>query len=62
VYGGTENMGVLVNNELMKKGFSNIYYLYEGLYLFVWAIANIEDCKEGRQLLTQSQINSFYFR
>lgn len=55
VYGGAENTGISVCNELLKRGFSNVYYLYEGLYRFVWATANIEDCKEGRQLLTNHE-------
>jgi len=55
VYGGSENTGVSVSNELLKKGFSTVYYLYEGLYRFVWATANIEDCKQGRQLLTNHE-------
>ena len=55
VYGSAENTGISVCNELLKRGFSNIYYLYVGLYRFVWATANVEDCKKGRQLLTNHE-------
>ncbi len=55
VYGSGGNPGdngALVCKKLTEQGFKNIYFLYSGLYSFVWSTANIENCKDGRELLT----------
>ncbi len=53
VYGGMgRGSGHNTSEALVKKGFKNVYLLSQGLYRFVWATANIEDCKSGKELLT----------
>jgi len=53
VYGGmSPESGYNTSEALAKKGFKNVYLLGQGLYRFVWATANIEDCKAGKALLT----------
>ena len=56
VYGGmSPESGYNTCEALAKKGFNNVYLLSQGLYRFVWATANVEDCKPGRALLTNHE-------
>jgi rhodanese-related sulfurtransferase len=55
VYGsgqGQEDHSAAICKQLTDQGFKNVYLLYPGLYRFVWSTANIESCKDGRDLLT----------
>jgi len=52
VYGSNTDMATLVCRELIKKGYQRVNYLNQGLYNFVWSTANVEDCKAGRDFLT----------
>jgi len=52
VYGSNSDLGSKVSRELTKKGFQQVNYLSQGLYRFVWSTANIEDCKAGKEFLT----------
>lgn len=55
VYGSGQSMedhSASICKKLTDQGFKNVYLLYPGLYRFVWSTANIENCKEGRDLLT----------
>jgi len=56
VYGGM-SPGSSYNTceALSKKGFKNVFLLSQGLYRFVWATANVEDCKSGKALLTNHE-------
>jgi len=56
VYGGmSPESGYNTCEALAKKGFKNVHLLSQGLYRFVWATANVEDCKPGRALLTNHE-------
>jgi len=55
VYGSGSDSGVIVCRELIKKGFPHTYLLSQGLYHFVWSTANIENCKAGREFLTNHE-------
>ncbi len=55
VYGSGSDLGTLVCQELVKKGFKQVYYLGPGLYRFVWSTANIKDCRAGRDYLTDHE-------
>ena len=53
IYGGMgTDSGAKTSQTLVRNGFMNVSFLTQGLYRFVWATANIEDCKAGRALLT----------
>lgn len=53
IYGGMgTDSGAKTSQELIRNGFRNVNFLSQGLYRFVWAIANIEDCKAGKEWLT----------
>ena len=54
VYGSNEN-GILVCQELIKKGFKNVFWLGQGFYHFVWTTYNIEDCQPGRAFLVDHE-------
>ena len=49
---GSPNTAIDACNELVKKGFKNIYLMYPGLYSFVWSTFNVESCKAGKDFLT----------
>ena len=51
VYGSGSDLAVEVCNKIQKKGFRQVYYLSQGLYQFVWATANVQDCRQGRAFL-----------
>jgi rhodanese-related sulfurtransferase len=55
VYGSGSDLAVVVCNKLLEKGFHQVYYLSPGLYQFVWATANVEDCRKGRAFLTDHE-------
>jgi len=40
---------------LVEKGFTNIYYLYQGIGRFAWACYNVENCKDGVSVLTDHE-------
>ncbi len=52
VYGAGSDSGAIVSRELIKKGFLHVYLLSQGLYHFVWSTANVENCKPGKEFLT----------
>jgi len=53
VYGSySGNADVDICEELIKKGYKNVYFLYQGIGRFTWACFNIENCKDGINLLT----------
>jgi rhodanese-related sulfurtransferase len=51
VYGSGSDLGMEVCQMLVNKGFQQVNFLNPGFYHFVWATANVEDCKEGRMFL-----------
>jgi rhodanese-related sulfurtransferase len=55
VYGGGSDSGAIVCRELIKKGFLHVYLLSQGLYHFVWSTANNENCKAGKEFLTNHE-------
>jgi rhodanese-related sulfurtransferase len=55
IYGSTSDLGAAVSLELMKSGYRNVDFLSEGFYDFVWSTANVEECKAGRNLLTDHE-------
>ena len=55
VYGSGSDSGAIVCRELIKKGFLHVYLLSQGLYHFVWSTANIENCKAGKEFLTNHE-------
>ena len=55
VYGGGSDSGAIVCRELIKKGFLYVYFLSQGLYHFVWSTANVENCKAGKEFLTNHE-------
>ncbi|MEO6221151.1 MAG: rhodanese-like domain-containing protein [Ginsengibacter sp.] len=53
VYGSySGNTDVDICQQLIEKGYKNVYFLYQGIGRFTWACFNIENCKEGIDLLT----------
>ena len=53
VYGSTSgNNDVDVCKALVEKGYTNVYFLYQGIGRFVWSCFNIENCKDGISILT----------
>jgi rhodanese-related sulfurtransferase len=53
VYGShSGNNDVDICKTLIEKGYRNVYFLYQGIGRFTWACFNIENCKEGINLLT----------
>ena len=53
IYGGMgTDSGAKTSQALIRNGFKNVHFLSQGLYRFVWATANIEDCKAGKEWLT----------
>jgi len=55
VYGSGSDNGALICRELIKKDCHHIYYLSQGLYHFVWSTANLEDCRDGKEFLTNHE-------
>jgi len=56
VYSGqSDTLGIRICDALTKNGFQHVNFLNLGLYHFVWAMANIEDCKEGRSFLVDHE-------
>jgi rhodanese-related sulfurtransferase len=55
VYGSGGDLSTIVCQDLIKKGFPNVYLLNRGLYDFVWSVANIEDCSAGKEFLTDHE-------
>jgi rhodanese-related sulfurtransferase len=55
VYGSGSDSGAIVCRELIKIGFPHVYLLSKGLYYFVWSTANIENCRDGKQFLTNHE-------
>jgi rhodanese-related sulfurtransferase len=55
VYGSGSDTGARVCQELVKKGFHHVFYLSQGLYHFVWSTANVEDCRDGKEFLTNHE-------
>ncbi len=55
IYGSGSDMGAIVSRELVKEGYQNVNFLCQGLYHFVWSTANIEDCKAGKEFLTDHE-------
>jgi rhodanese-related sulfurtransferase len=53
VYGSySGNTDEIICKALIEKGYKNVYYLYQGIGRFVWACFNIENCREGINVLT----------
>ncbi len=53
VYGSySGNNDVEICKALIKKGYKNVYFLYQSIGRFAWACFNIENCKDGISLLT----------
>jgi rhodanese-related sulfurtransferase len=55
VYGSGSDSGSIICRKLIKKGFRRVYLLSQGLYHFVWSTANVENCKGGKQFLTNHE-------
>jgi rhodanese-related sulfurtransferase len=55
VYGSNSDLGRIVSDELVKKGYNNVNFLSQGLYRFVWSTMNIENCKAGKEFLTDHE-------
>jgi hypothetical protein len=56
VYGSySGNNDIDLVEALVKKGYRNVYFLYQGIGRFAWAVFNIENCKEGIDLLTNHE-------
>jgi 3-mercaptopyruvate sulfurtransferase SseA len=55
VYGSGDDSGVMVCRQLINKGFLHVFLLSQGLYHFVWSTANVENCKAGREYLTNHE-------
>jgi rhodanese-related sulfurtransferase len=55
VYGSGDDSGAMVCRQLINKGFLHVYLLSQGLYHFVWSTANVENCKAGREYLTNHE-------
>jgi rhodanese-related sulfurtransferase len=55
VYGSNSGLAASICQQLVKKGYQNVSFLSQGLYRFVWSTANIENCKEGKEFLTDHE-------
>jgi rhodanese-related sulfurtransferase len=55
VYGSGDDLAAVVCRELVNKGFHQVNLLTPGLYRFVWATANIENCRAGRDYLADHE-------
>ncbi len=53
MYGSSgNNLDETICKALADKGFTNVYFLYQGVGRFAWASFNIENCKDGINFLT----------
>jgi rhodanese-related sulfurtransferase len=53
VYGSySGNNDEAVCKALIKKGYKNVYFLYQGIGRFAWSCFNIENCRDGLNILT----------
>jgi len=48
-------LGIRICDDLTKNGFRHVNFFNQRLYDFVWAIANIEDCKEGKSFVVDHE-------
>ncbi len=55
VYASNDQSGVLICYNLVDQGYSNVYYMGQGFYHFVWTTANIENCLPGRAFLVNHE-------
>jgi rhodanese-related sulfurtransferase len=56
VYGSySGNNDVDLVKALIEKGYRNVHFLYQGIGRFAWSCFNIENCKDGIQLLTDHE-------
>ena len=56
VYGSySGNNDVEICKALTEKGYTNVYFLYQGIGRFTWACFNIENCKDGINILTNHE-------
>jgi len=55
IYGSGSDKAAIICRKLVKDGFQNVNLLNHGLYNFVWSTANVEDCKSGRDFLTDHE-------
>src|SRR5450631_2028138 len=55
VYASNDQSGVLICYNLNDRGYSNVYYMGQGFYHFVWTTANIENCLPGRAFLVNHE-------
>lgn len=55
VYGSNGDLGMVISRELVKKGYANVNFLSQSLYRFVWSTMNIENCKAGKEFLTNHE-------
>lgn len=51
IYDSGSGLGVGICRALVKKGFPHVNYLSPDFYHFVWSVANVEDCRSGKQYL-----------
>jgi rhodanese-related sulfurtransferase len=51
IYDSGSGLGVGICRSLVKKGFSHVHYLSPDFYHFVWSVANVVDCRSGKQYL-----------
>jgi len=52
IYGSGSDMAAIICRNLIRDGYQNVNLLNHGLYDFVWSTANVEECKSGRDFLT----------
>lgn len=55
VYGRGSDFAFMVCHELIKNGYNNVNLLSQGLYHFVWSTANVDNCQDGRAMLTDHE-------
>ena len=55
VYGSGSDVAAIISRNLIKAGYQNVNLLNHGLYDFVWSTANVEECKSGRDYLTDHE-------
>jgi rhodanese-related sulfurtransferase len=56
VYGSySGNNDVDICKALTEKGYTNVYFLYQGIGRFAWSCFNIENCKDGINILTNHE-------
>jgi rhodanese-related sulfurtransferase len=55
VYGAGDDFSMLACEALVKKGFTQVNFLNQGLYSLVWATANVEGCAGGKDFLVNHE-------